>query len=113
MLYLIIINSISEIGNGHVVENLFPKKIQGGRLTGKPGKPGILCDLEKPGNDREFFKIFKKKRFQFVVNALHKVIYSYIILCISKFPPCEMRPGGPYFRLGDQEKYISFNNNTL
>ena len=27
LLYLIIINSISKIGNGHVVENLFPKKM--------------------------------------------------------------------------------------
>ena len=26
LLYLIIINSISKIGNGHIVENLFPKK---------------------------------------------------------------------------------------
>ena len=41
----------------------------------------------KPGNDREFFKIFNKKRFQFVLNVLHKVIYLYIILCISKFLP--------------------------
>ena len=51
------------------------RNIQGGRLTGKPG------------NDREFFKIFNKKRFQFVLNVLHKVIYLYIKLCISKFPP--------------------------
>ena len=29
----------------------------------------------KPGNDREFFLIFNKKRFQFVLNVLHKVIY--------------------------------------
>ena len=28
LVYLIIINSISKIGNGHVVENLFPKKIK-------------------------------------------------------------------------------------
>ena len=27
LLYLIIINSISKIGIGHVVENLFPKKM--------------------------------------------------------------------------------------
>ena len=27
LLYLIIINSISKIGNSHVVKNLFPKKI--------------------------------------------------------------------------------------
>ena len=27
LLYLLIINSILEIGNGYVVENLFPKKI--------------------------------------------------------------------------------------
>ena len=27
MLYLIIINSISKIGNGHIVDNIFPKKM--------------------------------------------------------------------------------------
>ena len=37
--------------------------------------------------DREFLKIFNKKRFQFVLNVLHKVIYLYIKLCISKFLP--------------------------
>ena len=28
LLYLIIINSISKIGNGHVVENFFPKQMK-------------------------------------------------------------------------------------
>ena len=32
LLYLIIINSISKIGNGHVVEDLFPKKMNGDLL---------------------------------------------------------------------------------
>ena len=70
---------------------------QGDRLTGKPGKPGndrefsvTWRNREMTGNffvDREFLKIFNKKRFQIVLNVLYKVIYLCIILCISKFPP--------------------------
>ena len=52
--------------------------MQGGRLTGKTGNFFV---------DREFLKFFNKKRFQFVLNVLHKVIYLYIKLWIPKFPP--------------------------
>ena len=52
--------------------------------------PVTWRNREMTGNffvDREFFLIFNKKRFQFVLNVLHKVIYLYIKLCILKFPP--------------------------
>ena len=43
-----------------------------------------------PGNREmtgNFFKFLIKNNFNLLLNVLHKVIYLYIILCISKFPP--------------------------
>ena len=60
------------------------------RVAAWPGNRENRENREMSGNffvERECFKIFNKKRFQFVLNVLHKVIYLYIILGISKFRP--------------------------
>ena len=68
LLYLVIINSIPKIGNGHVVENLFPKKMNRDLLE-----------------FASFFKIWLEAIRKLVWTKIKFITIINLFFCVSNF----------------------------